>query len=65
MRLIQTGFFTGRRSPAVAKRAEELRVNCVYLGQAKKTKPLEECVDKADVTEEEVAYPGDDLPDWI
>src|ERR1700748_2495702 len=33
---IQTGFITGRRSPAVAKRAEELRVTFVYLGQATK-----------------------------
>src|SRR5258707_11742128 len=34
---IQTGFITGRSSPAVAKRAEELKVTFVYLGQAKKT----------------------------
>ncbi|HEY0785377.1 MAG TPA: HAD hydrolase family protein [Acidobacteriaceae bacterium] len=60
---IQTGFITGRRSPAVAKRAEELRVNFVYLGQAKKTQAFEECMEKAGVTEEEVAYMGDDLPD--
>src|SRR5258708_39974412 len=60
---IQTGFITGRSSPAVAKRAEELKVTFVYLGQAKKTKAFEECVAKAGVTEEEVAYMGDDLPD--
>lgn len=60
---IQTGFITGRRSPAVAKRAEELRVTFVYLGQAKKTQAFEECLQKAGVTEEETAYMGDDLPD--
>ncbi len=60
---IQTGFITGRRSPAVAKRAEELKVTYVYLGQAKKTDAFEECMRKAGVTEEEVAYLGDDLPD--
>ena len=60
---IQTGFITGRRSPAVAKRAEELKVTFVYLGQAKKTQAFDECVKKAGVTEEEVAYLGDDLPD--
>jgi 3-deoxy-D-manno-octulosonate 8-phosphate phosphatase (KDO 8-P phosphatase) len=60
---IQTGFITGRRSPAVSKRAEELNVTFVYLGQANKTKAFEECVAKAGVTEEEVAYMGDDLPD--
>jgi 3-deoxy-D-manno-octulosonate 8-phosphate phosphatase (KDO 8-P phosphatase) len=60
---IQTGFITGRHSPAVAKRAQELKVTFVYLGQAKKTAAFEECVQKAGVTEDEVAYMGDDLPD--
>ena len=60
---IQTGFITGRRSPAVAKRAEELKVTFVYLGQAKKTTAFEEAMQKAGVTEDEVAYMGDDLPD--
>src|SRR3984885_5663633 len=60
---IQTGFITGRHSPAVAKRAEELKVTYVYLGQAKKTQAFEECVKEAGVTEDEVAYMGDDLPD--
>ena len=60
---IQTGFITGRRSPAVTKRAEELKVTFVQLGQAKKTQAFEECVKKAGVTEEETAYMGDDLPD--
>jgi len=60
---IQTGFITGRSSPAVAKRAEELKVTFVYLGQAKKTEAFEECMKRAGVTEEEVAYMGDDLPD--
>src|ERR1700744_3971292 len=49
---IQTGFITGRRSPAVAKRAAELHVTFVYLGQASKTAAFEECMQKAGVTEE-------------
>jgi 3-deoxy-D-manno-octulosonate 8-phosphate phosphatase (KDO 8-P phosphatase) len=60
---IQTGFITGRHSPAVAQRAKELKVSFVYLGQAKKTQAFEECMQKAGVTEDEVAYMGDDLPD--
>lgn len=60
---IQTGFITGRSSPAVAQRAKELKVTFVYLGQAKKTEAFEECMRKAGVTEGEVAYMGDDLPD--
>ncbi|WP_446742171.1 KdsC family phosphatase [Silvibacterium acidisoli] len=60
---IKTGFITGRRSAAVSQRAQELHVDYVYLGQAKKTAAYEECMQKAGVTEEEVAYLGDDLPD--
>ena len=60
---IQTGFITGRRSPAVTRRAEELKVTFVYLGQAQKSKAFEECVAKAGVTQAEVAFMGDDLPD--
>jgi len=60
---IQTGFITGRSSPAVARRAAELKVTFVYLGQATKTEAFEECMRKAGVTEPEVAYLGDDLPD--
>src|SRR5579872_1336668 len=51
---IQTGFITGRQSPAVAKRAQELKVTFVYLGQAKKMAAFEECMQKAGVTEDEV-----------
>ena len=60
---IQTGFITGRKSPAVQRRAQENRVTYVYLGQAKKTDAFEEILLKANVTAEEVAYMGDDLPD--
>ena len=60
---IQTGFITGRRSPAVARRAQELKVTFVCLGQAKKMQAYEECLQKAGVSDEEVAYMGDDLPD--
>ena len=60
---IKTGFITGRKSPAVQQRAVENLVDYVYLGQATKTAAFEECMRKAGVTEEEVAYLGDDLPD--
>ncbi len=60
---IRTGFITGRRSPAVARRAEELKVDFVYLGQAKKTAAFEEILEKAGVSADEVCYMGDDLPD--
>jgi len=60
---IQTGFITGRRSPAVEQRAKEINVRFVCLGQATKTGAYEECMTLAGVTEAEIAYLGDDLPD--
>jgi 3-deoxy-D-manno-octulosonate 8-phosphate phosphatase (KDO 8-P phosphatase) len=60
---IRTGFITGRKSPAVSQRAQELGVEFVYLGQETKMAAFDECVQKAGVREEEVAYMGDDLPD--
>jgi 3-deoxy-D-manno-octulosonate 8-phosphate phosphatase (KDO 8-P phosphatase) len=60
---IRTGFITGRKSAAVSQRARELNVEFVYLGQATKMAAFDECVSKAGVTTDEVAYMGDDLPD--
>jgi 3-deoxy-D-manno-octulosonate 8-phosphate phosphatase (KDO 8-P phosphatase) len=60
---IRTGFITGRKSPAVQRRAEELKVEFVYLGQAKKTAAFEEVLQKTGVAADEVCYMGDDLPD--
>ena len=60
---IKTGFITGRKSPAVAQRAKELHVDYVHLGQAQKDDAFTQCMLAAGVTEEEVAYMGDDLPD--
>jgi 3-deoxy-D-manno-octulosonate 8-phosphate phosphatase (KDO 8-P phosphatase) len=39
------------------------KVTFVYLGQAKKMHAFEECIEKGGVTQDEVAYMGDDLPD--
>ena len=60
---IKTGFITGRKSAAVTQRAQELKVEFVYLGQATKMAAFEECMQKAGVGVEETAYMGDDLPD--
>ena len=60
---IRTGFITGRKSPAVTQRAHELHVEFVYLGQETKMAAFNECLQKAGVQEDEVAYMGDDLPD--
>jgi 3-deoxy-D-manno-octulosonate 8-phosphate phosphatase (KDO 8-P phosphatase) len=47
----------------VTQRAQELKVEFVYLGQETKTAAFNDCLQKAGVREEETAYMGDDLPD--
>ena len=60
---IKTGFITGRGSTAVEQRAREVLADFVYMRQPKKLNAFLECILKAGVSEEEVAYMGDDLPD--
>jgi 3-deoxy-D-manno-octulosonate 8-phosphate phosphatase (KDO 8-P phosphatase) len=60
---IRTGIITGRDSPAAARRAQEMSVEFVYQGKPKKLESYKEILIRAGVTNEEVAYLGDDLPD--
>jgi len=60
---IRTGLITGRDSPATARRAREASMEFVIQGQAKKLDSYKAILVRAGVTDEEVAYVGDDLPD--
>lgn len=60
---IRTGLITGRTSAATARRAREASMEFVIQGQARKTEAYKAILTRADVTDEEVAYVGDDLPD--
>jgi 3-deoxy-D-manno-octulosonate 8-phosphate phosphatase (KDO 8-P phosphatase) len=60
---IRTGLITGRDSPATARRAREGSMEFVVQGQPKKTEAYKAILTRAGVTDEEVAYVGDDLPD--
>jgi len=60
---IRTGLITGRDSPATARRAREGSMEFVVQGQAKKLDAYKAILTRAGVTDEEVAYIGDDLPD--
>jgi len=60
---IRTGLITGRDSPATARRAREASMEFVVQGQAKKMEAYKGILARAGVTDEEVAYVGDDLPD--
>lgn len=60
---IRTGLITGRDSPATARRAREAGMEFVLQGQPKKLEAYKAILTRAGVTDEEVAYVGDDLPD--
>jgi 3-deoxy-D-manno-octulosonate 8-phosphate phosphatase (KDO 8-P phosphatase) len=60
---IRTGLITGRDSPATARRAREASMEFVIQGQPKKLESYKAILARAGVTDEEVAYVGDDLPD--
>jgi len=60
---IRTGCITGRESPALLRRAEEMKMEFVYMKQAMKIPAYEEVLRKAGVPDSAVAYVGDDLPD--
>lgn len=55
---------TGGRTEAVRKRYEGLGVRDVYLGCAVKIKTYEEFLDRYGLSDEEVLYMGDDIPDY-
>jgi 3-deoxy-D-manno-octulosonate 8-phosphate phosphatase (KDO 8-P phosphatase) len=60
---LRTGLITGRDSPANARRAREASMEFVVQGQPKKLEAYKAILTRAGVTDEEVAYVGDDLPD--
>lgn len=60
---LRTGCITGRESPALLRRAREMKMEFVYMKIALKIPAFEEILAKAGVTDAEVAFIGDDLPD--
>ena len=60
---LRTGVISGRRSPAVERRAQETGMEFVYQGYAQKLEAYEAILRAAGVRDAEVAYAGDDLPD--
>ena len=60
---LRTGCITGRESPALLRRAREVNMEFIYMKQPVKLPVYEEILRKAGVSDEAVAYVGDDLPD--
>jgi len=62
---IAGGVITGRSSPAVEERARSAGFAHVYQGHVEKVPILEEIIEKAGVSPEQVAYVGDDYTDVV
>ncbi|HTZ48543.1 MAG TPA: HAD hydrolase family protein [Verrucomicrobiae bacterium] len=60
---VRTGCITGRESPALLRRANEMKMEFIYMKQPSKIPPYEEILRKTGLPESAVAYVGDDLPD--
>ena len=60
---IRTGCITGRESPALLRRAHEMKMDYIYMKIPLKMPAYEEILIKAGVKDAEVAFVGDDLPD--
>ena len=60
---IVCGIITGRRHPTTVARAKNLGFKYMYQGFLTKIGPLEDILEKENLTPEEVAYIGDDITD--
>lgn len=61
---IDVAILTARSSTILATRMKELGVTNVRQGQRNKVKGLEELLAEVGLTKNEIAYIGDDLPDY-
>jgi 3-deoxy-D-manno-octulosonate 8-phosphate phosphatase (KDO 8-P phosphatase) len=60
---LRTGCITGRESAALLRRAQEMKMEFIYMKQPLKIPAYEEILRKTGVPDSAVAYIGDDLPD--
>ena len=60
---IELAIITGRKSEIVIQRAAGLKIKHVYQGAMKKIVPYEKLLAKLNLTDDDVAYVGDDLLD--
>ncbi|MCK4502194.1 MAG: HAD-IIIA family hydrolase [Desulfuromonadales bacterium] len=60
---IKIGIITGRSSAVVKRRAEELGIDILYQGALRKLAPYLEILEQHGLTDDQVAYIGDDVID--
>ena len=60
---VQVAIITGRKSQIVEKRAKELGISLIYQGRTDKLAAYQEILEQLDLSKNQVAHIGDDLPD--
>lgn len=60
---IKVAIITGRNSKIVAHRANELGIEILYQGRSDKRETFQEIIESLNLSPEQVAHIGDDLPD--
>jgi 3-deoxy-D-manno-octulosonate 8-phosphate phosphatase (KDO 8-P phosphatase) len=60
---IHVAVISAKKSQSVSRRLSDLGVEHVYLGYEDKLAPFEELKKKLGLTDKDIAYMGDDLPD--
>ena len=60
---IQVAIITGRKSEIVSHRMNDLGVDLIFQGYRDKRPAFEELLNKTQLTTDQIAYMGDDLPD--
>jgi 3-deoxy-D-manno-octulosonate 8-phosphate phosphatase (KDO 8-P phosphatase) len=60
---VHTAIISGRRTPVVERRAQNLGIQHLYQGREDKLVVLDELLAQLNLSYEQVAYLGDDLPD--
>jgi 3-deoxy-D-manno-octulosonate 8-phosphate phosphatase (KDO 8-P phosphatase) len=60
---IDVGWITGRKSESVKKRAEDLDIKYLFMGELDKISAYKEIKKLSNLKDEEIAYIGDDLID--
>lgn len=60
---VEIGIITSCKSDIIRRRAQDLGLKHIYQGQEDKRLPYQELKDKLALSDHEIAYVGDDLPD--
>jgi len=60
---LKTAIITGRKSPAIERRAGELKIDAVFQGSFNKSEPYRQLKQQFSLSDEDICYIGDDVLD--